>query len=44
MDAVSSKTGLPASKCASVMLGLELKRLVKQLPGKRFLKTVMSDQ
>ena len=38
VDTLSAKTGLPVSKCASVMLGLELKRLVKQLPGKQFVR------
>ena len=36
VDLLAEKTGLPAAVCASALLGLELKRLVKQLPGKRF--------
>jgi len=36
VDSLAVKTGLPVSICAATLLGLELKRLVKQLPGKRF--------
>ena len=36
LDALAAQTGLPASRCASTLLTLELKRAVKQLPGKRF--------
>jgi len=36
IDALVAKTGLSASACAATLLGLEVKRLVKQLPGKRF--------
>ena len=43
VDTLAAKTGLPASACASTLLRLELKRLVKQLPGKQFIKTVMRD-
>ena len=39
VDTVAEKTGLAASSCAATLLGLELKRLVKQLPGKRFVQT-----
>ncbi len=38
LDAIVAKTGLAVSTCASALLQLELKRLVKQLPGKQFLK------
>ncbi len=38
LDTIVARTGVAASRCASVMLGLELKRLVKQLPGKQFVK------
>jgi len=37
VDALAAQAGLPASTCAAVLLGLELKHLVKQLPGKRFI-------
>jgi DNA processing protein len=36
VDTLAGKAGLSASACASTLLRLELKRLVKQLPGKRF--------
>ena len=36
VDELVAATGLPASACAATLLGLEVKRLVKQLPGKRF--------
>ena len=38
-DRLASASGLPASACASLLLQLELKRLVKQLPGNRFILT-----
>ena len=38
LDALAAKSGLAASTCAATLLGLELKRLVKQLPGKRFVR------
>lgn len=37
MDTLTVKTGLPSATCAATLLGLELKRIVQQLPGKRFL-------
>ncbi len=37
IDALAATTGLSVSVCAATLLGLELKRLVKQLPGKRFI-------
>jgi len=36
LDAVAAKAGLSAATCAAVLLHLEIKRLAKQLPGKRF--------
>jgi len=36
IDELVAATGLAASACAATLLGLEVKRLVKQLPGKRF--------
>lgn len=37
LDALAVTTGFSVSACAAALLGLELKRLVKQLPGKRFI-------
>ena len=37
LDALAIKTRLPVATCASALLRLELKRLVKQLAGKRFI-------
>ena len=39
IDQLVSATGLSAATCSATLLQLELKRLVKQLPGKRFIKT-----
>jgi DNA processing protein len=36
IDAVSRKCGMPASKALAVLLGLELKGIVKQIEGKKF--------
>ena len=36
IDELVAATGLSASACAATLLGLEVKRFVKQLPGKRF--------
>ncbi|HBQ38010.1 MAG TPA: DNA-protecting protein DprA [Candidatus Omnitrophica bacterium] len=36
VDTLTAKTGWTASACTSTLLGLELRHLVKQLPGKRF--------
>ncbi|MBA4149862.1 MAG: DNA-protecting protein DprA [Verrucomicrobia bacterium] len=36
IDEVMQKSGLPVSTVSVVLLGLEMKRLIKQLPGKRF--------
>src|SRR5207244_2339579 len=38
IDAISAKCNLPSGTVSSTLLGLELKRLVKQLPGKYFVK------
>ncbi len=37
-DTVAVKAGLPPAACAATLLALELKRRVKQLPGKRVVK------
>ena len=38
IDDVIRRSGLPASTVSVVLLGLEMKRLIRQLPGKRFVK------
>lgn len=38
IDDVIRKSGLPRSAVSVVLLSLEMKRLVKQLPGKLFVK------
>ena len=38
LDTIVIKSGLPMPKVASTLLALEMKRLVKQLPGKMFLR------
>ena len=38
LDLIVTKSGLPMSKVASTLLALEMKRLVKQLPGQQFVK------
>ena len=38
IDQISAKSALPSGTVSSILLGLELKRLVKQLPGKYFVK------
>src|ERR1700726_832772 len=38
MDRITAKCNLPSSTVSSTLLRLELKRLVKQLPGKYFVK------
>ena len=38
VDTLAAKRGLSASSCVWTLLCLELKRLVKQLPGKRFVR------
>jgi DNA processing protein len=38
IDEVIRRSGLPASAAAAALFGLEMKRLVRQLPGKLFVK------
>jgi DNA processing protein len=38
IDAIITKSGLPTGKVCSTLLALEMKRLVKQLPGQHFVK------
>jgi DNA processing protein len=38
IDWIVTKSGLPMPKVASTLLALEMKRLVKQLPGQQFVK------
>ena len=38
IDEVIRNSGLPASAVAVTLLGLEMKRIVKQLPGKCFVR------
>lgn len=38
MDEVIRRSGLPASAVSVTLLGLEMKRLIKQLPGKLFVR------
>ncbi len=38
IDEVIRKSGLPASAVSVALLSLEMKRLIRQLPGKRFVK------
>ena len=40
LDSVIATSGLTAAAVSSTLLALEMKRLVKQLPGKRFVKLV----
>ena len=39
IDAIVSRSGLPTPEVSSVLLQLELKRLVRQLPGKQFVRS-----
>jgi DNA processing protein len=39
IDAITQKTGLPSGIVSSTLLRLEMKKLVKQLPGKLFVRT-----
>jgi DNA processing protein len=39
VDAITSRSRLPTAIVSSTLLALEMKRLVKQLPGSRFVKT-----
>ncbi len=38
IDDITTKSGLPSSNVASILMILEVKRLVKQLSGKKFVK------
>ena len=38
IDEVIRKSGLPSSAVSVSLLGLEMKRLIRQLPGKLFVK------
>jgi len=38
IDDIAAKCGLPSHDVSSTLLGLEMRRLVKQLPGARFVK------
>jgi DNA processing protein len=40
LDSVIATSGLTAAAVSSTLLALEIRRLVKQLPGKRFVKLV----
>lgn len=40
IDEVIAKSGLPTAKVCSTLLALEMKRLVKQLPGRHFVKLI----
>ena len=40
IDEIITKSGLPTSKVSSTLLTLEMKRLVKQLPGQHFVKLI----
>lgn len=39
IDLITQKTGLPSGAVSSTLLRLEMKKLVKQLPGKMFVRT-----
>jgi DNA processing protein len=38
MDTIVARSGIPISRVSSTLLALEMKRLVKQLPGQRFVR------
>lgn len=40
VDEIIAKSGLPSFKVSTTLLALEIKRLVKQLPGNRYVKTL----
>lgn len=40
LDEVIRHSGLPAQQVTAMLLGMELKQLVKQLPGQRFVKLI----
>jgi DNA processing protein len=39
IDTITQRTGLPPGAVSSTLLGLEMRKLVKQLPGKVFVRT-----
>jgi DNA processing protein len=39
IDILTDKSGLPASKVASILVNLELEGLIKQFPGKTFIRS-----
>jgi len=39
IDAITQRTGLPSGTVSSTLLRLEMKKLVRQLPGKMFVRT-----
>lgn len=39
IDLITSRSGLPTAKVSSTLLALEMRRLVKQLPGSHFVRT-----
>jgi predicted Rossmann fold nucleotide-binding protein DprA/Smf involved in DNA uptake len=38
IDALAEATGLPVSELAGVLLGLEMREMVRQIPGKCFVR------
>ena len=40
IDEIIRRSGLPASAVSVALLGLEMKRLIRQLPGKLFVRNV----
>lgn len=40
IDTLIQQSGLPASTVSAVLFGLELKRLIRQMPGKRFARAM----
>lgn len=40
LDQIIARTGLPAAQASSQLMRMELKRLVQQLPGRRFVRLV----
>lgn len=40
IDMITERTGLPPARISSILLGMEIKGMVKQFPGKRFSRRV----
>jgi DNA processing protein len=40
VDQIAEKSGVPLPKVTSILLSLEIKRLVRQLPGRQFVRSV----